>query len=104
MAFKNNGIKDGRKIMSYQPIEKQIPRYFNGEKVQGKRDCKEFKPYFFKRRYCKLSNKCTKKGYHCDLPYDTPFEALLDDWKCEGLLLDRICTGIEIEKWKKIIL
>ena len=87
--------------MSYQPIEKPIPKYFNGEKIFGrKRDCEDFKPLFFNRRYCKLSDKCIKKGYHCDLPYNVP----LYDLGCEEILSDRICTGIEIEKWKKIIL
>ena len=78
--------------MAYQPINKSIPKYFNGEKVFGKkRDCKDFKPCFWDRRYCKLENNCRAKGYHCE-----GMSALLSSPPKE-------CTGIKIDKWQKII-
>ena len=70
--------------MSYQPIEKPIPKYHNGEKVWGKRDCEDFKPYFFNKRYCKLGEKCKGCGYH-------------------HILYQTMCIGINEDKWQKII-
>ena len=68
--------------MAYQPIEKPISE---------KRDCKDFKPSFFNRRYCKLENSCRMHGYHCE--------------GNSGVLSSRpkLCTGITIDKWQKII-
>jgi len=81
--------------MAYQPIEKTIPEYFNGEKVWGKRDCKDFKLFFFNRRYCKLSNKCKKCGYHCvEFEYYEPLESYYPE---------TVCTGINKDRWQKII-
>ena len=30
--------------------------------INEKRDCKDFKPYFFDKRYCKYSFKCVNAG------------------------------------------
>lgn len=77
--------------MSYQPFEKSIPKYFNGEKIWGKRDCKDFKPYFMDRKHCRLQNSCMANDYHCE--------------GGNGILnrRDKLCTGIDINKWQKII-
>ena len=56
-------------------------------KIDEKRDCEDFKPYFFDKRYCKHSFKCmnagneyiTRKHYHSS-----------------GF--DLRCTGIEKQK------
>ena len=78
--------------MAYQPIYKPIPKYFNGEKVWGKRDCEDFKAYFFwDRRYCKYEYSCRRDGYHCE--------------GLSGILSRRpkLCTGIAIDRWQEII-
>ena len=78
--------------MAYQPINEPIPKYYNGVKVFSKeRDCKDFKPYFWNRRYCKLENSCRKDGYHCE--------------GLSGIMsrLPILCTGITEDKWQKII-
>ena len=76
--------------MAYQPIDNPIPLYFNGKKIFGrKRDCKDFKPYFWNRRYCKLSDKCEKRGYYYDF--------------FRGDKITILCTGIDRERWEKII-
>ena len=78
--------------MAYQPIEKPIPKYFNGKEVQ---DCADFKPFFFNRKYCKLTDKCKKCGYHCVIfEHLEPFESYYPE---------TLCTGINNERWKKII-
>ena len=85
--------------MAYQPIDKPIPKYFNGEKVFGKkRDCKDFKAYFFDRRCCRLSNKCKKEGYGCLFP-----GTMKPCWSDGSLLNNVLCTGIVLDKWQKII-
>ena len=85
--------------MAYQPIEKPIPKYFNGKKVFGrKRDCKDFKPYFWDRRYCKLSDKCEKEGYGGIFPIT--MKPCISDG---SLINDLLCTGIKLDKWQKII-
>ena len=82
--------------MAYQPINKPIPKYFNGEKVFGeKRDCEDFAPFFLDRRYCRLSNKCPKEGYYYD-------EEMYSE-QCGLINLMEKCTGIDEEKWQKII-
>jgi len=100
MAFENNGIKDGRAIMAYQPIEKPIPKYFNGDEVFGrKRDCKDFKPMFWNRRYCKLSDKCKKCGYRQEEVYKSKvFYEGLNEYYSE-----KMCTGIDKDRWQKIV-
>lgn len=78
--------------MAYQPIEKPIPKYYNGDKVFGKkRDCKDFKPYFWNRCYCKLERNCRANGYHCE-GASGPLS------RCP-----KCCTGIKVDKWQKII-
>ena len=78
--------------MSYQPIEKPIPEYCYGEKVFGrKRDCEDFKPFFWDRKHCKLENNCQSKGYHCE-----GFTGILSR-------RNKLCTGINEDKWQKII-
>ena len=78
--------------MAYQPIEKPIPKYFNGKKVWSyKRDCEDFKPYFWNRRYCKLESNCRTDGYHCE-----GLAGIMS--RCK-----KLCTGIKIDKWQKII-
>lgn len=83
--------------MAYQPKIKSIPFIFNGREVWGKRDCEDFKPYFFSRRYCKLSEKCKKYKYYCEFP--------LTKIPCyhPELTYNALCTGIDIDRWKKII-
>ena len=84
--------------MAYQPMNKPIPKYFNGKKVWShKRDCKDFKPYFFNKRYCKLSEKCKKGKYYCEDPL-TKTPCYYPD-----LAYGVRCTGISIDNWKKII-
>ena len=85
--------------MAYQPIEKPIPEYFNGEKVfSKKRDCKDFWAYAFNKKCCRLSDKCKKKGYGCLFP------GTMKPCKSDGSLLNYVlCTGVEIIKWQKII-
>lgn len=80
--------------MAYQPIEKPIPEYFEGKKVFGKkRDCKDFKPYFFNREHCKLEANCRVNGYHCE--------------GLSGMLahprVKKLCTGISIDRWENIM-
>ena len=77
--------------MSYQPIDKPISKYYNGRKVWGKRDCEDFKPYFWDRKYCKLESSCRAEGYHCE-----GFNSPLSSWP-------KKCTGIAINKWQEII-
>ena len=78
--------------MSYQPINKPIPKYYNGEKVFGKkRDCEDFRPYFWDSRYCKLENNCKAEGYHCD-----GFTGTLSR-------SPKSCTGISKDRWQEII-
>jgi len=78
--------------MAYQPINKPIPKYFNGKKVWSyKRDCKDFEPYFFNRRYCKLEDSCRADGYHCE-----GFSGIMSRRK-------KLCTGITTNRWKEII-
>lgn len=78
--------------MAYQPINKPIPKYFNGKEVfSRKRDCKDFKPHFWDRRYCNLESNCRTNNYHC-----------------EGLSgianrRNKLCTGIKIDRWQQII-
>jgi len=84
--------------MAYQPIDKPIPKYFNGKKVWNyKRDCEDFKPYFFNQRFCKLSDKCEKEGYGCVFPYT------MKNCKNSNLYSDLFCTGIAIDRWQEII-
>jgi len=84
--------------MAYQPINKPIPKYFNGKKVWSyKRDCEDFKPYFWNRRYCKLSNKCGNNKYGGILPYTG--KGCSDRTLLHGLL----CTGIKKDRWQEII-
>ena len=77
--------------MSYQPYNKRPPKYYNGKKVWGKRDCKDFKPRFWDRRYCKLEDDCRANGYHCD-----GFTGILSRGP-------KLCTGITTKKWEEII-
>ena len=84
--------------MSYQPINKPIPKYYNGRKVWGKRDCEDFKAYFWDWRYCKLSDKCKKSGYGGCFQHT--------NWACSGdgsLYNNLLCTGIGLDRWQKII-
>ena len=85
--------------MAFQPINKPIPKYFNGRKVWGKRDCKDFKPYFFNRRYCKLSNKCKKYVYRQEEVYKSKifFEGFNEYYS------EKMCMGITENRWQKII-
>lgn len=84
--------------MAYQPIEKPIPEFFNGNKIFGKkRDCKDFKPFFFNKRFCKLSDKCEKGGYGCVFPYT------MHNCENSDLYNDLLCTGIKKDRWEKII-
>ena len=76
--------------MSYQPINEPIPKYYNGKKVWGKRDCKDFEPYLFNRRYCKLENNCRTDGYHCE-----GFSGVMSRYK-------KLCTGIATDRWYEI--
>ena len=83
--------------MAYQPINTPIPKYYNGEKVFGKkRDCEDFKAYFWNRRYCKLSNNCEKCGYYYEV--DEYYEQL-ESFYPEELLY----TGIKLDRWREII-
>jgi len=77
--------------MAYQPIEKPIPKYFNGKKVWGKRDCKDFKPFFLDRRHCKLADNCRTGDYHCE-----SISSITNRW-------GKLCTGIKIDRWQKIV-
>jgi len=86
--------------MAYQPVNKPIPKYFNGEKVFGKkRDCKDFKPYFWDRRYCKLSKKCKACGYSLNTVYQSKkiYQGINE------LYAEKLCTGIKKDKWQQII-
>ena len=53
-------------------------------KVNVKHDCKDFKPYFFDKRYCKYSFKCANAGneYITRRHYD--FRGLFD-LRCTGM-------------------
>ena len=85
--------------MAYQPIDKLIPGYFEGKKVfDKKRDCKDFWAYAFNRKCCRFSNRCKKEGYGCFFP--GTMKPCMGDGSLFGNLL---CTGIEIDKWQKII-
>jgi len=60
------------------------------EKSRLKPDCKDFKPFYFDREHCKLSNKCANAGgeYKTD-----SFVKYID-----------LCTGISqirFDKWLK---
>jgi len=78
--------------MAYQPIEKPIPKYFNGNEVFGyKRDCKDFESFFFNRRFCKRESNCRANGYHCE-----GFAGIMSRGK-------KLCTGIKIDRWQKIM-
>jgi len=57
-------------------------------KTNEKRDCRDFKPYFFDKRYCKYSFKCANAGneYIIRRHYDL-----------RGFF-DLRCTGIEKKK------
>lgn len=84
--------------MAFQPINKPVPKYYNGKKVFGReRDCKDFKPYFFNRKYCKLSDKCEKKGYGCVFPYT------MQNCANSDLYNDLLCTGIDRDRWQEIM-
>jgi len=60
-------------------------------KTDNKRDCKDFKPFFFDKRYCKYSFKCANAGtqYITRRHYDG-----------RGLF-DLRCTGIKKDKKMK---
>lgn len=75
--------------MAYQSRNKPIPKYYNGKKVfDKKRDCEDFKPFFWNRMYCKLSSECKKDGYYCR------YILLANSFRC---------TGIDNDKWQKIV-
>ena len=76
--------------MSYQPINEPIPKYYNGRKVWGKRDCEDFKAYFWDRKYCKLENNCKAEGYHCE-----GFTGAMSR-------SPKSCTGIARDRWYEI--
>jgi len=87
--------------MAYQPIEKPIPKYYNGKKVWGKRDCEDFKPLFFNRRYCKLSDECKKCGYFQDCYMING--VINNSLGIYQKMMNTFCTGIDKDRWQKII-
>jgi len=62
-------------------------------KINEKRDCEDFKPYFFDKRYCRYSFKCVNAGneYITKRHYDA-----------RGLSYCR-CIGMKVEKLKSPI-
>jgi len=84
--------------MSYQPINKPIPKYYNGVKVFGKkRDCEDFESRFWDRRYCKFNNKCKRENYYCEYPLSR-LRCYYPEISCLAK-----CTGITIDRWQEII-
>ena len=75
--------------MAYQPINK--PKSENG--WDKKKDCKDFIPFDFSIKYCKLSGQCKKIGF---LTSET--ESTKVYYEEFGSPVE-LCLGMKKEKW-----
>ena len=62
---------------------------FKEKIIRPKPDCKDFKPYFFDREHCKLTNKCANAGKEYELDCFLKYPDL--------------CTGINSEKYNEYL-